>query len=128
MSLSANEAEFGWVEHVCDEHGFLAACSPKSLVTCRCGKNARILRHGRVVDAETLKPTAAKAREVNASGFPFIHGCGDCRCDFGGKTLLRRHRIGGKMNKRCLSSEEMKAKGWHRDTRGRWRAPGAFTR
>jgi hypothetical protein len=94
MTLTATEVERGWVEHVCDQHGFLAAMTPKAQVQCRCGKVARILRHGRVVNEQTLKPTAARARSLNGSGHPHAHACGDCGEDFHGASLLKRHRVG----------------------------------
>lgn len=124
-ALTADEREQGWVEHHCDEHGFLAACAPSALVTCACGKVARMLRSGRIVNEETLKPTAAKPRARNGAGQAFIHGCGDCGEDFGGETLLRRHRAGGKRKKRCMSRHEMIGRGWFADEAGRWRVPGS---
>lgn len=127
MSLTAAERERGWVEHECDEHGFLVAMTPRARVTCKCGKMARILRSGRIVNEETLKPTTAKARTRNKLGHPFIHGCGDCGEDFGGETLLRKHRVGGKNNKRCMGSAEMLGKGWFADGSGRWRRRGALS-
>src|ERR687892_1544180 len=123
MSLTAAEVELGWVEFHCDRHGFLVATSPEASAFCKCGKQARRLRHGRLLDPETLKPTQAKAREHNAFGHPFIHGCGDCGEDFHGRTLQARHRVGRGNGKRCLSLTEMEKKGWHRDERGRWRGP-----
>jgi hypothetical protein len=123
MSLSAVEAEQGWVEHACDTHGFLVACTPRAQVNCHCGKVARILRHGRIVDEKTLRPTTAKARSLNAAGHPNRYACGDCGSDFGGQTILRRHRAGSKRSKRCLTATEMKSKGWRLDDKGRWRLP-----
>lgn len=121
-SLSAVELERGWASFECDAHGFLVAASPRvaRTVWCRCGKRARIFRSGRAVDPDTLKPTAAKAKTLNRSGHPFIYGCG-CGEDFGGRTLLKRHRVGGTKSKRCLSVEEMAARGWLMDQKGRWR-------
>jgi hypothetical protein len=121
--LSVAEVERGWVEFVCDAHGFLVATTPNATVWCSCGKRARHSRHGRLVDPDTLKPTQAKAREANTVGQPFIHGCGDCGADFGGRTLQKRHRIGRGNSKRCLTQEEMTKKGWHQDGKGRWRGP-----
>jgi hypothetical protein len=119
--LFAAEVERGWVEFACDVHGFLVATTPNATVWCSCGKRARHTRHGRLLDPDTLKPTQAKARELNTSGHPFIHGCGDCGEDFGGRTLQQRHRVGSKLHKRCMTPEEMQAKGWHCDAKGRWR-------
>ncbi len=123
MSLSAVEVERGWVEFACDAHGFLVATTPNATVWCVCGKRARQVRHGRLLDPDTLKPTQAKARELNAAGHPFIHACGDCGQDFRGRYLQKRHRIGRGAAKRCLTAEEMTEKGWHRDEQGRWRNP-----
>jgi hypothetical protein len=53
MSLTAHERELGLVEFHCDAHGFLAATTPKASVYCVCGKTARRLRSGRLVDPET---------------------------------------------------------------------------
>ena len=125
MTLTAAEIERGWVAHVCDVHGFLVATIPEAVVNCRCKRVARIVRNGRVV-TEKLKPTTAKARELNKAGHPFTHGCG-CGQDFGGKSLLRRHRVGGSLSKRCLSPAEMTSKGWFLDPRGKWRQQGAFS-
>jgi hypothetical protein len=113
------EIKRGWVEHVCDAHGFLVATTPHAHVTCPCGKVARIVRNGRVVDEETLKPTRAKPRALNAQGQPYLHRCGDCGTDFGGKEILSRHRV-GRREKRCLSAEEMHGRGWRLNARGRW--------
>jgi hypothetical protein len=53
MSLTAHERELGLVEFHCDAHGLLAATTPKASVYCVCGKTARRLRSGRLVDPET---------------------------------------------------------------------------
>jgi hypothetical protein len=123
MSLSATEVERGWVEHECLKHGFLVATTPRAVVNCECGRVARILRHGRVVNETTLKPTQARATSLNASGRPNLHACGDCLQDFGGKTIARRHRVGRGSSKRCMSASEMTAKGWRQSDRGRWVLP-----
>ena len=118
------------MEYHCDEHGFLVATTPeRTTVWCHCGKRARILRAGRLLDPDTLKPTKAKARELNTAGQPFIHACGDCREDFGGKTLRDRHRVGRGPKRRCLTPDELASRGFHRDDRGRWHrpAPKAFS-
>lgn len=119
--LSAAEVERGWVEYHCDSHGGLVAMTPGAHVTCRCGKRARDIRHGRLLNPETLKPTRAKARELNSTGHPCIHACGDCKEDFHSKTLFSRHRAGRGPNKRCLTPDEMKTKDWDKDEKGRWR-------
>jgi hypothetical protein len=121
MSLTADEVARGWVEFVCDAHGFRVATTPNATVWCSCGKRARHQRHGRLVDPDTLKPTAAKARKLNSSGQPFIHACGDCGEDFQGVTLQKRHRIGRPGSKRCLTQAKMFEKGWGLDEDGRWR-------
>jgi hypothetical protein len=98
--------------------------SPRAVVNCGdCGKVARILRHGRVVNEKTLKPTRAKAQSVNDSGHPNLHACGECGEDFGGVTIQRRHRAGRGSAKRCMTASEMQAKGWRKSTRGRWVLP-----
>jgi hypothetical protein len=94
VSLTAAEVERGWVEFECDAHGFLVATTPNATVWCRCGKRARHVRTGRLVDPDTLKPTQARARTLNGQGHPFIHGCGDCGEDFHGVRLQQRHRTG----------------------------------
>jgi hypothetical protein len=127
-ALTAAEVERGWVEFACDVHGFLVATTPNATVWCSCGKRARHTRHGRLVDPDTLKPTQAKARELNASGHPFIHACGDCGEDFQGVRLQQRHRTGRASSKRCLTPTEMQAKGWRRDEKGRWRGPNTMER
>jgi hypothetical protein len=123
VTLSATEVERGWVEHECPKHGFLVATTPRAVVNCECGRVARILRHGRVVDEKTLKVTSAKARSLNGSGQPNLYACADCGADFGGKTISRRHRVGRGSGKRCLTASEMQAKGWRKSDRGRWVLP-----
>jgi hypothetical protein len=118
--LTADEVERGFVEFHCDVHGGLVATTPNATVWCSCGKRVRHQRHGRLVDPDTLKPTAAKARKLNSSGQPFIHGCGDCGQDFQGVTLQKRHRV-GRSQRRCLTPTEMFEKGWALDEHGRWR-------
>jgi len=128
-SLTAAEVERGWVSFECDAHGFLVAMPPGgTTVWCSCGKRARMLRHGRLLSPDTLKPTGAKARALNETGNPFIHGCADCGADFRSKTLLARHRVGRGGSKRCLARAEMLAKSWRMDDKGRWRrlVPYAF--
>jgi hypothetical protein len=120
MSLTAEERELGLTEFHCDAHGFLAVTTPKASVFCRCGKIARRVRNGRLVDPDTLKPTAAKARSLNEAGHPNIHACGDCGADFGGKRAHQMHRVGRGSKKRCLTAEEMLAKGLQLNSRGRW--------
>jgi hypothetical protein len=81
-----------------------------------------MVRNGRIVN-ENLRPTGANARAENRAGHPVLHLCYACDEDFGGRALQRRHRVGGKLRKRCLSSFEMAKKGWRLDPRGRWRGP-----
>jgi hypothetical protein len=123
ICLTAVERELGFVEFHCDAHGFLAATTPKATVVCRCGKVARTLRNGRVVTPVTLKPTQAQARSLNEAGHPNIQACGDCGADFRGTDLLHRHRVGRGSKRRCMTADEMRAKGWRRDEKGRWRRP-----
>lgn len=122
--LLAEEVERGWVEHVCDDHGFLVATTPRAMVTCECGKVARILRSGRIVDEKTLRPTKAAARSLNSAGQPNLYACDECGEDFGSKTLLSRHRVGGKKTKCCLTAFQMLGREWFVDERGRWRQRG----
>jgi hypothetical protein len=121
--LTVEEQHRGWVEFLCDAHGFLVATTPNATVWCECGKRARASRHGRLVDPDTLKPTDAKPRELNRMFRPYIHGCADCGEDFGSVRLQTRHRAGTPLHKRCLTPEEMTLKGWHMDPKGRWRRP-----
>jgi hypothetical protein len=62
------------------------------------------------------------------------NGCGVCGSDFTGLSLFDAHRVGKHAydfgpehpdGRRCLSIEEMKAKGWKLDPRGRWSDPAA---
>jgi hypothetical protein len=58
-----------------------------------------------------------------------------CRCcneDFGSVTAFDAHRVGKheypwspeqEDGRRCLDTEDLKERGWHRDSRGRWRRP-----
>ena len=117
--LLAEEVERGWVEHVCDDHGFLVATTPLAHVSCECGKVARILRSGRIVDEKTLRPTKAKARSVNSAGHGNLYACDACGRDFGGKTILRRQRMKGG----CRTVEQMMERGWTKNGRGRWSLP-----
>jgi hypothetical protein len=119
--ITAQERELGLVEFHCDAHGFLCVTFPKASALCRCGKFGRRLLNGRIVDPDTLRPTDAKARAMNVAGEPVLFIC-ECGADFGGSYLFQRHRVGRASKKRCLSAEEMIAKGWHQDEKGRWRA------
>lgn len=47
--------------------------------------------------------------------------CLSCGERFGGVRLFDRHRVGPVGERRCLTSEAMAARGWHRDARGLWR-------
>lgn len=66
------------------------------------------------------------------------NGCGECGADFTSVSLFDRHRVGVhtythseglKMEpmrddgRRCLDPDEMRAKGWGRDAKGRWHDP-----
>jgi hypothetical protein len=66
------------------------------------------------------------------------NGCSGCGHDFTSTTLFDRHRIGAyepgnyegnladwtpELGRRCLDEEEMEAKGWELDHRGRWVDP-----
>jgi hypothetical protein len=100
------------------------ATSTAFKVTCRCGKVARILRSGRIVNEDTLRTTPAKARTLNSSGHPNLYACDDCGQDFGGEGLRKRHRVGRGAARRCMSPHEMVGRNWFADERGRWRQPG----
>jgi hypothetical protein len=118
--ITAQERELGLVEFHCDAHGFLCVTFPKASALCRCGKFGRRLLSGRIVDPDTLRPTEAKARAMNVAGEPVLFIC-ECGADFGGSRLFQRHRVGRGSKRRCLTFEEMLAKGWHEDEKGRWR-------
>jgi hypothetical protein len=66
------------------------------------------------------------------------NGCSGCGHDFTSTSLFDRHRIGDygpgefkgnladwtpKLGRRCLDTEEMEAKGWELNDRGRWADP-----
>jgi hypothetical protein len=66
------------------------------------------------------------------------NGCSGCGHDFTSTILFDRHRIGAyepgnyegnladwtpELGRRCLDEEEMEAKGWELDHRGRWVDP-----
>lgn len=66
------------------------------------------------------------------------NGCGACGEDFTSVKLFDRHRVGTheytsteglKMNppredgRRCLDPDEMRARGWGKDAKGRWQDP-----
>ena len=67
-----------------------------------------------------------------------LNGCGACGSDFTSLELFDRHRVGTHAytyveglrfdppredGRRCLSLEEMAAKGWEQDARSRWVDP-----
>jgi hypothetical protein len=57
---------------------------------------------------------------------PFLNPCHFCLQDFGGRVLLNRHRThpGNRFYRtkpRCMTAEEMMARGWFMDRYGRWR-------
>jgi hypothetical protein len=61
-----------------------------------------------------------------------LNGCSGCRNDFTSTRLFDAHRVGTyaydwspdhEDGRRCLDSEEMQAKGWAEDDRGRWTDP-----
>ena len=69
-----------------------------------------------------------------------LHGCSSCRQDFTSTTLFDRHRVGvhehtleqglrldppREDGRRCLDTNEMTAKGWELNDRGRWLDPEA---
>jgi hypothetical protein len=61
-----------------------------------------------------------------------LNGCPGCGQDFTSTVLFDRHRIGTyaypwspdrEDGRRCLDEQEMEAKGWTQDDRGRWLDP-----
>ena len=56
---------------------------------------------------------------TNLAGHPVLYPCSHCGQDFGGKELRRRHRH--RRADRCLTPDEMMAKGLWMDRYGRWR-------
>jgi hypothetical protein len=64
------------------------------------------------------------------------NGCGACRQDFSSVELFDRHRVGEHSldypahdnGRRCLDIEEMQAKGWEQDDKGRWTDPARASR
>ena len=119
-TLTVEEVERGWVEFSCSEHGFLVATTPKAEVACRCGRKAIRSAGGRAVD-EAGRVTQAKPREFNKAGKVPRLVCPACQEDFGGRTTFRRHRVGGRGKpKRCLTPDEMRARGMRLSERGRW--------
>ena len=74
----------------------------------------------------TIGALVATGRETNVAGHPFLHPCQHCLRDFGGRVLHQRHRIRRSeryhsITERCLTEEEMWARGWYMDRYGRWR-------
>jgi hypothetical protein len=53
------------------------------------------------------------------------NGCSGCGYDFTSTRLFDAHRVGRyePFERRCLDVEEMQAKGWEQDERGRWVDP-----
>jgi hypothetical protein len=67
-----------------------------------------------------------------------LYGCSGCSQDFTSLSLFDRHRVGlfeytleqglkldppRENGRRCLDSDEMRAKGWAQDGNGRWIDP-----
>jgi len=48
------------------------------------------------------------------------NGCRRCQKDFGSLSAFDKHMAGGS----CLTAAELTARGWRRDSRGRWRRAG----
>lgn len=48
--------------------------------------------------------------------------CGACSALFGGTRLFERHRVGAYVpdQRRCLSQDEMRARGWSKNRDGFW--------
>lgn len=62
-----------------------------------------------------------------------MNECSGCGLDFGSVSAFDAHRVGKftypwdlehEDGRRCLGVDEIEAKGWSRDSRGRWRTPG----
>jgi|SRR5215831_2653901 len=79
----------------------------------------------------------------NKHGFGYLNGCETCHEDFSSVKMFDRHRIGRfeythsqglrseppvEDGRRCLDEDEMRAKGWDRDERGRWADPAEIAR
>jgi hypothetical protein len=61
-----------------------------------------------------------------------VNFCRACQQDFGSVSAFDHHRVGSHAyprspghedGRRCLDTDELKAKGWHQDKHGRWRQP-----
>jgi hypothetical protein len=53
-----------------------------------------------------------------------VNLCRSCSSDFSSLRLFDAHRVGMREGvRRCLAADEMTAKGWGRDGRGRWIDP-----
>lgn len=47
--------------------------------------------------------------------------CSGCGEDFNGVSLFDQHRVGKHgVDRRCLTTDEMLARGWRRNRSGRW--------
>jgi hypothetical protein len=72
-----------------------------------------------------------------------LNGCGGCHADFTSLETFDRHRVGTyeytleqglkldpprEDGRRCLSPEEMQAKSWERNDKGRWTDPARSDR
>jgi hypothetical protein len=59
------------------------------------------------------------------------NGCAACRADFTSLRLFEGHRVGDhplerpehENGRRCLATEELRAKGWAQEDQGRWYDP-----
>jgi hypothetical protein len=58
------------------------------------------------------------------------NGCSGCGQDFTSVELFDRHHVGSfePLERRCLTIEEMRSKGWQQDVRGRWMDPARAER
>jgi hypothetical protein len=60
-----------------------------------------------------------------------MNQCGRCREDFSSVEIFDRHRVGDHQldwpehvgGRRCLDEEEMEARGWRKNSQGRWVDP-----
>jgi hypothetical protein len=80
----------------------------------------------------------AESSVKNKAGFPIYSFCRTCGEDFSGDDIFARHRVGTheylyaeglemdpprEDGRRCLDVDEMEAKGWRLNKRGRWADP-----
>jgi len=59
-----------------------------------------------------------------------VNECGECGLDFSSVEAFDKHRVGRHepLERRCLSLEELKERGFAQDARGRWTIPARAAR